>query len=36
MVRNADKVIYFEKGHVVAIVTFEEVKGLVPDFDSDA
>jgi ABC-type multidrug transport system fused ATPase/permease subunit len=35
-VRNADQVIYMEKGNVLAQGTFEEVRSTVPDFDSQA
>lgn len=35
-VRNADQVIYMEKGKILARGTFEEVRSAVPDFDSQA
>jgi len=35
-VRNADQVIYMEKGQIVARGTFEEVRTEVPDFDNQA
>ena len=35
-VRNADQVVYMEKGKIVARGTFEEVRTEVPDFDSQA
>jgi ABC-type bacteriocin/lantibiotic exporter with double-glycine peptidase domain len=35
-VRNADSVIYMDKGKVIAIGTFEEVRAKVPDFDRQA
>ena len=35
-VRNADSVIYMDKGKVIAIGTFEEVRSNVPDFDRQA
>jgi ABC-type multidrug transport system fused ATPase/permease subunit len=35
-VRNADKVVYMDEGKIVAVGTFDEVKTLVPDFDSQA
>ena len=35
-VRNADSVIYMDKGKVIAIGTFEEVRANVPDFDRQA
>lgn len=35
-VRNADKVIYLDKGQVVSIGTFEEVRNQVADFDNQA
>ncbi len=35
-VREADVVIYFENGSVVAVGNFEEVRALVPNFDSQA
>lgn len=35
-VRNADKVVYLEKGKVRAVGTFEEVKKAVPDFMAQA
>ena len=35
-VRNADKVVYLEKGQVKAIGRFEEVRKSVPDFDRQA
>jgi ABC-type multidrug transport system fused ATPase/permease subunit len=35
-VRDADQVIYMEKGKILARGTFEEVRSAVPDFDSQA
>ena len=35
-VREADKVIYMDKGKIVATGTFEEVRRNVPDFDRQA
>jgi ABC-type multidrug transport system fused ATPase/permease subunit len=35
-VRNADQVIYLEKGKIVARGTFDEVRNDVPNFDSQA
>jgi ABC-type multidrug transport system fused ATPase/permease subunit len=35
-VRNADQVVYLERGKVLATGTFEEVRTLVPDFDQQA
>jgi len=35
-VRDADQVIYMEKGKILARGTFEEVRTVVPDFDSQA
>jgi ABC-type multidrug transport system fused ATPase/permease subunit len=35
-VRNADKVIYMDKGKIIAQGTFEEVRSAVPDFDHQA
>jgi ABC-type multidrug transport system fused ATPase/permease subunit len=35
-VREADKVIYMDKGKIVATGTFEEVRRTVPDFDRQA
>ena len=35
-VRNADQVIYMERGKILARGTFEEVRSAVPDFDSQA
>jgi len=35
-VRNADQVVYLDKGKTVAIGTFEEVRKAVPDFDQQA
>jgi ABC-type multidrug transport system fused ATPase/permease subunit len=35
-VREADKLIYLEKGKIVATGTFEEVRRTVPDFDRQA
>ena len=35
-VRNADQVVYMEKGKILAKGTFEEVRAAVPDFDSQA
>ena len=35
-VREADKVIYMDKGKIVATGTFEEVRQTVPDFDRQA
>jgi ABC-type multidrug transport system fused ATPase/permease subunit len=35
-IRNADKVIYMDSGHIKAIGTFAEVRKQVPDFDKQA
>lgn len=35
-VRNADQVIYLEKGKILARGTFDEVRNAVPNFDSQA
>jgi ABC-type multidrug transport system fused ATPase/permease subunit len=35
-VRNADSVIYMDKGQIKSIGTFEEVRAAVPDFDRQA
>jgi len=35
-VRNADIVVYMDKGKVLATGTFEEVRTAVPDFDRQA
>jgi ATP-binding cassette, subfamily B, bacterial PglK len=35
-VRNADSVIYMDKGQIKSIGTFEEVRASVPDFDRQA
>jgi ABC-type multidrug transport system fused ATPase/permease subunit len=35
-VRASDRVVYMENGRVLAIGTFEEVRGLIPDFDAQA
>jgi ABC-type multidrug transport system fused ATPase/permease subunit len=35
-VRNADQVIYMDKGKILAGGTFEEVRKYVPDFDDQA
>jgi ABC-type multidrug transport system fused ATPase/permease subunit len=35
-VRNADQVVFMEKGKILARGTFEEVRSAVPDFDSQA
>jgi ABC-type multidrug transport system fused ATPase/permease subunit len=35
-VRSADRVAYMQSGRILAIDTFEEVRKLVPDFDSQA
>jgi ATP-binding cassette, subfamily B, bacterial PglK len=35
-VRNADQVIYMDKGRIIAQGTFEEVRRAVPDFDAQA
>ncbi len=35
-VRKADRVLYFDKGKIIAEGTFEEVRKLVPDFDKHA
>lgn len=32
-VRNADIVVYMDSGHILAIGTFEEVRGIIPNFD---
>jgi ABC-type multidrug transport system fused ATPase/permease subunit len=35
-VRNADKVVYLEGGKVLAIGSFQEVRNLIPEFDTQA
>lgn len=35
-VRNADIVVYMDKGKIVAIGSFDEVRAVVPDFDRQA
>ena len=35
-VRNADIVVYMDKGRVLAVGTFTEVREGVPDFDRQA
>jgi ABC-type multidrug transport system fused ATPase/permease subunit len=35
-VRNADKVVYLEKGEIIFSGTFEEVRNSVPNFDQQA
>jgi ABC-type multidrug transport system fused ATPase/permease subunit len=35
-VRNADLVIYLDRGRILAIGTFEDVRQSVPDFDHQA
>jgi ABC-type bacteriocin/lantibiotic exporter with double-glycine peptidase domain len=35
-VRNADKVVYMERGRILAVGSFDEVRAQVPDFDSQA
>ena len=35
-VRNADLVIYMDRGQIKSIGTFEEVRAAVPDFDRQA
>ena len=35
-VRDADLVLYMDKGEIVARGTFEEVRSAVPDFDRQA
>ena len=35
-VRDADLVLYMDKGEIVARGTFEEVRNAVPDFDRQA
>ena len=35
-VRDADLVIYMDKGEIIARGTFDEVRRLVPDFDRQA
>jgi ABC-type multidrug transport system fused ATPase/permease subunit len=35
-VRNVDKVVYLEKGQILAVGSFEEVRAQVSDFDSQA
>lgn len=35
-IRNADLVIYFDKGRVVTSGTFDEVRSIVPNFDTQA
>jgi ABC-type bacteriocin/lantibiotic exporter with double-glycine peptidase domain len=34
--RHADKVYYLEKGQIIAHGSFDEVRRMVPDFDSQA
>ena len=35
-VRNADQVVYMEKGKILARGTFSEVRSLIPNFDNQA
>ena len=35
-VRNVDQVVYLDKGKVIAIGTFDEVRKAVPSFDQQA
>jgi len=35
-VRNADKIVYMDKGKILSIGSFNEVRKAVPDFDSQA
>jgi ABC-type multidrug transport system fused ATPase/permease subunit len=35
-VRDADLVLYLEKGKIIASGTFEEVRSIIPDFDRQA
>jgi ABC-type multidrug transport system fused ATPase/permease subunit len=35
-VRDADLVLYLEKGEIIASGTFEEVRSIIPDFDRQA
>ena len=35
-VRNSDQVVYIDKGEIVALGTFNEVRSKVPDFDNQA
>jgi ABC-type multidrug transport system fused ATPase/permease subunit len=35
-VRNSDQVVYLDKGEIVAVGTFNEVRSKVPDFDNQA
>ena len=35
-VKDADRVVYIEHGRILAVGTFDEVRGLVPDFDNQA
>jgi ABC-type multidrug transport system fused ATPase/permease subunit len=35
-VRNADLVVYLERGKLLASGTFTEVRNLIPDFDKQA
>jgi ABC-type multidrug transport system fused ATPase/permease subunit len=35
-VRDADQVIYMSEGEILAVGKFEEVRKLIPDFDSQA
>lgn len=35
-VRNADRIYYLDRGHLVASGNFEQLRKLVPDFDSQA
>ena len=35
-VRNSDQVVYIDKGEIVAVGTFNEVRSKVPDFDNQA
>jgi ABC-type multidrug transport system fused ATPase/permease subunit len=35
-IRNADKVVYVEKGQILAVGTFEEVRSTIPNFELQA
>jgi ABC-type multidrug transport system fused ATPase/permease subunit len=35
-VRHADQLVYLQDGKILATGTFEEVRGLIPDFDHQA
>jgi ABC-type multidrug transport system fused ATPase/permease subunit len=35
-IQKADKVVYVDKGKIIAVGTFDEIRRLVPDFDNQA